>query len=202
VISGGNEIDILNRYTRQAIGSVPAPGAQAVAISREWLAYLAVKGKRYLLRARRIELPSRPGKVRGIAAVSRPAQLGHPSVDGHQVFYTVSSGRGNAIKRANPKRGKAGTVLGSRTAELLNPSAQGGRLLYVRVSRGSEPPLAIHPRPLVQSLMVKRLGHPGAGHPIYSRNGKRPLWTTSLTSRRAFVTVLAGPGPKIISTHR
>ena len=35
VISGGDRIQILNRYNREPIGSVPAPHAQALAISRE-----------------------------------------------------------------------------------------------------------------------------------------------------------------------
>ena len=102
VISGGERIDVLSRSTRQPIGSVTAPNAQAVAISRQWLAYLAVKGRRYLLRARRISDPANPGPVKGVASVSLPAQVGHPSLDGGSLFYTVSKPRRNdSIKRHN-----------------------------------------------------------------------------------------------------
>jgi len=93
-------------------------------------------------------------------------------------------------------------VVRSRAAQLLNPSAQGKHLLYVRVSRGSEPPLAIHPRRLHQTLMIKRRGRGGPGHKIYSRGRRGTLWTTALAGRRAFVTVLGHGGPKILSAHR
>ncbi len=202
VISGGDRIDILSRFTRQPIASIGAPNAQAVAISRDWLAYLAVEGRRYLLRARRIEHPASPGPVKGIASVSLPAQLGHPSLDGGSLFYAVSKPRRNSIKRRSLRSGKGGTVLRSRAVALLNPSALGDHLLYVRVSRGPEPPLAIHPRPLRQSLMIKRLGRPGQGHKVYSRGRRRDLWTTALAARRAFVTVLGHRGPKVVSTDR
>jgi hypothetical protein len=202
VISGGNRIDILSRSTRQPVGSVKAPDAQAVTISRGWLAYLAVDGKRYRMHARRIDDPAHPGKVKGIASVSSPAQIGHPSLDGGTVFYAVSKRRRNAIERRNLRSGKGGMVLRSHSDQLLNPSAHGRHLLYVRVRREWEPPLAIHPRRLRQSLMIKRIGHHGAGRRLYSRGRGPTLWTTSLTARRAFVTVLRHGGAKIVSTHR
>ncbi len=202
VISAGERIEILSRFTRQPLGSVGAPNARAVAISREWLAYLVVKRDRYLLRARRIEDPGSPGPVKGIASVSTPAQIGHPSVGGASVFYAVSKPHRNSIKRHSLRSGKGGTVLRSQAAQLLNPSVQGKHLLYARISRGSEPPLAIHPRRLRQTLMIKRLGRPGSGHKVYSHGHRRELWTTSLSPRRAFVTLLGHGGPKIVSTDR
>jgi hypothetical protein len=202
VISGGKQVNLLNRFTRQPVASVKAPGAQAIAISREWLAYLAIRRGRYLLRARRITNPADPGDLKGIASVPSPAQLGHPSLDGASVFYTVSKRHRNSIKRHNLKSGREGTVVRSRAVQLLNPSAQGKHLLYVRVSRGSEPPLAIHPRRLRQRLMIKRRGRSGPGHKIYSRGRRGTLWTTALAGRHALVTVLGHGGPKIISTRR
>jgi hypothetical protein len=202
VISAGERIQILSRSTRRPLGSVRAPHARAVAISGNWLAYLSVKGGRYLLRARRVEHPESPGSVRGIASVSSPAQIGHPSVGGASVFYAVSRRSRNSIKRHNLKTGKGRTVLRSRAAQLLNPAVQGKRLLYARVSRRSQSPQATHPRRLRQALMIKRLGRPGAGHKVYSRGRRRDLWTTSLTARRVFVTLLGRGGPKIISKKR
>ena len=202
VISGADRIAIFDRFTRRPVASVPAPGVQAVAISHDWLAYLAIKKGRYLLRGRRIDDPAHPGDVRGIASVPSPSQLGHPSLDGSSVFYAVSKQHRNSIKRHNLKSGKDGTVVRSRAAQLLNPSAQGKHLLYVRVSRGSEPPLAIHPRRLHQTLMIKRRGRGGPGHKISSRGRRGTLWTTALAGRRALVTVLGHGGPKILSAHR
>jgi hypothetical protein len=202
VISAGDRIQILNRYDRSTIVSVPAANAEALAISRSWLAYLTVDRKRYTLKARRLRGPTNPGKAKRVASVARPVQIGHPSLDGGRVFYTISKRRRNAIKRRNLKTGKGGTVLSSRTAELLNPSVSGRHLLYVRVSRGPEPPLATHPRDLAQALMIKRIGHHGAGHRIYSHGSDRTLWSTALSGRRGFVTLLGHGGPKIVSAHR
>jgi hypothetical protein len=104
--------------------------------------------------------------------------------------------------RRSLKSGKSGTVLRSRTAELLNPSMLGDHLLYVRVSRGSQSPQNTTPRPFRQELMLKRTGGHGGSRRIYKRNASRTLWTTSLGKKRAFVTLLGGHGPKIVSVKR
>ena len=202
VISGTDEIKILDRFTRKTIASVSAPGARALAISARWLAYMVVDGDRYRLRARRINRPDNPGDAKGIASVSSPAQVGHPSLDGGTVFYAVSRRHRNSIKRLNLNTGKGGTVLRSSSAELLNPAADRGHLLYVRVSRGPEPPLATHPRRLRQALMIRRIGGGGRGRAIFVLHGRRILWTTALTASRAYVTLLGRKGPRIISIHR
>ncbi|OLE36118.1 MAG: hypothetical protein AUG48_08535 [Actinobacteria bacterium 13_1_20CM_3_68_9] len=173
VISPGGHIQILNRFDRSVIASVPAPHAQALAVSRGWLAYLTVDGGRYALRARRLHNPTNPGKVRGIASVSRPG----------------GSGEG-------------GTVLRSRSAELLNPSVEGKRLLYVRVDRARQSPQKTTPPKLRQRLMLKHLHGHGDGHRVYSHGPERALWSTSLSGRRAFVTLLGHGRPRIVSAHR
>ncbi len=96
------------------------------------------------------------------------------------VFYTVSKRHRNSIKRHNLKSGKEGTVVRSRAAQLLNPSAQGKHLLYVRVSRGSEPPLAIHPRRLRPDADDQATGPPrGRPQDLLARR-RGTLWTTAL----------------------
>jgi hypothetical protein len=202
VIAGADRIEILSRFTRKEIASVPAPGVRALTISSRWLAYLVVEGDRYRLRARRINRPDHPGDVKGIASVSGPAQLGHPSLDGGTVFYAVAKRHRNSIRRRNLNSGKGGTVMRSSAAQLLNPAADRRHLLYVRVRRGSEPPLAIHPRPLRQRLMIRRIGRGGPGHPLLSLHGGRTPWTTALSARRAYVTVLGRKGPRIVSVQR
>jgi hypothetical protein len=202
VISGGSEIQILNRFTRNQIGSVGAEGVEAVAISKGWLAYLTLRSGRYALKARRIRHPANPGEPKRIAAVSSPAQIGHPSVDGGRVFYAVSKPRGNSIKRRNLGSGKRGTVVRSRTAALSNPSVLGKRLLYVRVKRARQGPQVTSAPKLRQSLMLKRIGGGGRGHRVYSHGEARRLWSTSLSAKRGFVTLLGGGGPKIVSVQR
>ena len=175
---------------------------EAVAISEGWLAYLTVKRGRYALKARRIRRPANPGKPKRIAAVSSPAQIGHPSVDGRRVFYAVSKRRGNSIKRRNLQTGKRRTEVRSRTAALSNPSVLGKRLLYVRAKRARHGPQATRVPKLRQSLMLKRIGRKGRGHRIYSRGGVATLWSTSLSARRGFVTLIGRGGPKIVSVKR
>ena len=93
-------------------------------------------------------------------------------------------------------------MLRSRTAELLNPSVNGKRLLYVRVDRARQSPQKTTPPKLRQRLMLKRLGGHGPGHRIYSHGPDRTLWSTALSGRRGFVTLLGHGGPKIVSAHR
>ena len=202
VISGGNQIKILNRFSRNEVGSVGVPEAEAVAISKGWLAYLTVKRGRYALKARRIRHPANPGKLKRIASVSSPAQIGHPSVDGGRVFYAVSKRRGSSIKRRNLRSGKRGTVVRSRTAALSNPSVLGKRLLYVRAKRARHGPA----------------GDPGAeAPPEPDAEADRPqarsqdlLHRGQLASSgrprsppgAAYVTLLGGDGPKIVSVKR
>jgi hypothetical protein len=202
LISGGDRIDLLDRFSRNPIASVPAPHAEAVSVSRGWLADLAVEGRRYTLRARRINHPARPGKARVIASVSRSAQLGRPSVNGSSVFYTVSRRRGNSIKRYRLRARKARTVLRSRADELLNPSAHGRLLAYVRVDRARQSPQRTRPPKLRQRLMLKRLKRRGPGRRIFSRGGGRVVWSTALSDRRGYVTLFGDGGPRIVSAHR
>jgi hypothetical protein len=201
-VISGNDIEILDRFNREPVGSVPAANAQGVAVSNRWLVYLTVHGGRYTLEARRLRHVAHPGKARSIASVKGSSQIGQPSIDKGRVFYVVSRSHSNAIKRRNLGSGHHGTVLSSRTAELLNPSVLGDHLLYVRVTRGPESPQATHPRKFQQRLMLKRIGKGGAGHAIYSHGSDRRLWTTSLSTTRAFVTLLGGGGPKIVSVQR
>jgi MFS family permease len=201
VISGGDQIRILNRFTRNQISSVGAQGVEAVAISKGWLAYLTLRRGRYVLKARRIRHPANPGRLRRIASVSSPAQIGHPSVDGGRVFYAVSKRRGCSIKRRNLGSGKGGTVVRSRTAALSNPSVLGKRLLYVRAKRARQGPQVTRAPKLRQSLILKRIGRK-RGRRIYSHSEGRQLWSTSLSARRGFVTLLGGGGPKIVSVKR
>jgi hypothetical protein len=201
-VISGDEIEILNRYTLNEIGSASALGAQAVAVSRDWLVYLKVRDGRYVLKARRIEHPAQPGDPKTIAAVSSPAQIGHPSVGGARVFYALSRRHRSSIKRGNLGSGKRATLLSSRRAALLNPAARGRALLYVRTRRARQGPQQTSAPPLRQSLMLKRLGQGGWGHSIHSHHGDRRLWSTSLSAKRAFVTLIGGGRPRIVSVKR
>ena len=202
MISGGNKIQILNRVSREQIGWVPAPNAESLAISRGWLVYLTVEQGRYKLRARRIDDPTNPGKVKGIASVSRPTQLGHPSLDGGRLVYAVSKRRANSIKRRNLSSGQAhGRCFAPEPTQLLNPSVHGKRLVYVRVDRARQSPQRTSPPKLRQRVMLRRLTGRGSGRRIYSHGPDRTVWSTSLSGKRAYVTLFGGGRTRIISVH-
>jgi hypothetical protein len=201
VISGRSEIRVLNRVSREQVASIAAPNASSVAISRGWLVYLVAEGGRYKLRARRIDDPTNPGKVKGIASVSRPTQLGHPSLDGGRLVYSVSKRRANTIKRRNLSSQRSRTVLRSRTDQLLNPSVHGKRLIYVRVDRARQSPQRTSPPKLRQRVVLRRLTGRGSGRRIYSHGPDRTVWSTSLSGKRAYVSLFGGGRLKIVSVH-
>jgi hypothetical protein len=200
-VISGPQIKILRRFSQNEVGSVRVPEAEAVAISRNWLAYLTVKRGDYALKARGIRHPANPGKLKRIASVSRPAQIGHPSVHRGRVFYAVSRRSANSIKRRKLRSGKPHTVVRSRTAQLSNPSVRRRHLLYVRAKRARHGPQATRTPKLRQSLILKRIGRKRSQR-IYLHRGHRRLWSTSLSSKRGYVTLLGGDGPKIVSVKR
>jgi hypothetical protein len=201
-VISGDGIKVLNRFKRNVLTSLSAPHAEALAISRDWLAYLSRGRGRTVLMARRITDLLHPGDVKQIASADPPGAVGHPSLTEGRVVFTVSGRRSNSIRLVRLNSGKERTLLTSRRAQLLNPAILGKRLLYVRVSRGSQGPLATTPRPLHQSLMLRRAGGHGKGHRIYRQSHHRRLWTTSLGAKRAYVTLLGGQGQQIVSVQR
>jgi len=201
-VVSGDQIKILNRFRRNVLTSLSAPHAEALAISRDWLTYLSRSHGRTVLMARRITDMLHPGDVHQVATVDPPAAVGHPSLTEGRLVFTVSGRRGNSIRLVRLNSGKERTLLSSRRAQLLNPAILGRRLVYVRVSRGSQGPLATAPRPLHQYLMLRRAGGHGKGHRIYRQNHERRLWTTSLGAKRAYVTLLGGHGPQVVSVQR
>jgi hypothetical protein len=202
-VISGSQIRILDRFTLEAVSTVPAFHPEAVAVSPDWLAYLSRYHGRSTLNVRSIERPGQPGQVRELAAATAPSAIGRPSLGKGRVAFTVSKSRGNAIRLVDLKSGKTRTLVRSRSAQLLSPSLLGKRLLYVRVSRGSQGPLASSPRPLHQSLLLRRVAGHGRGQKIYGRRGfNRKLWTTSLGPKRGYVTILGGDGPRVVSVKR
>jgi hypothetical protein len=202
-VISGSQIRILNRFTLDVLATVPAFHPQAVAVSPSWLAYLSLSHGHYVLKVRSIDRLGHPGKARQVAEASAPAVIGRPSIAKGRVVFPVSKRRSNVIRLVGLGSGKQRTLLRSRSDQLLSPSLLGRRLLYVRVSRGSQGPLAVAPRPLRQSLMLRRVSGHARGHRVYRRRGlDRRLWTTSLGPKRAYLTVLGGEGPRIVSVKR
>jgi hypothetical protein len=92
-------------------------------------------------------------------------------------------------------------VLRSRTDQLLNPSVHGKRLIYVRVDRARQSPQRTSPPKLRQRVMLRRLTGRGSGRRIYSHGSDRTVWSTSLSGKRAYVSLFGGGRLKIVSVH-
>jgi hypothetical protein len=202
-VISGSQIRILNRVTLDVVSTVQASHPQAVAVSPDWLAYLSRSHGRSTLNVRSIKRLRHPGSPRQVAAASAPSAIGRPSIGKGRVAFTLSKGRSNAIRLVGLQSGKTRTLVRSRSDQLLNPSLLGKRLLYVRVSRGSQAPLAVSPRPLHQRLLLRRVAGHGRGQKVYGRRGfNRKLWTTSLGPKRVYLTILGGDGPRVVSVKR
>ena len=169
------------------IGRVPAPDADAVAISKRWLVWRARKRRARLPPRPQRRRPARPGpstrSARPAAAPSSAARASTTtgsSTPARPRARTRSSSRLLGAKRK--KRAKA-TLLRSRTEGLSNPSIRGGSLLYVRSTARAD------------RLKLARVGGGGSGRTLLSRR-TGTLWSTALSDRRAYVTLIHGSRPR------
>jgi hypothetical protein len=192
VIRGG-EIAILSAVDLSELGRYPAPDADAVAVSKRWLVWRAhTSGGRDYLRARKVANPGRPRPVRSLGSAGGSSQLGRPSLDGARLVYAVATRRENRIVGralgAGRRRAAKATLVRSRTVGLSNPSLNGGELLYVRHARRAD------------RLTLTRAGG-GQGRALLSRR-RGTLWSTALSTKRAYVTLLLGAAQRIVSVAR
>jgi hypothetical protein len=195
VIEAG-EIRILSAKDLSEVGRVAAPGADAVAISGSWLVWRAHRDGRDYLRARGLASPAAPGRERGIDRSSPRAQLGRPSLDGGRLVYARAGLRENLVVSRRLGSGGAGAkavLIRSRFNSLSNPSVHGGALLYVLGT------------PRGDRLKLRAISARGAGRTLLSRKRHEgTLWSTALTTDRAYVTLIEGSAPrqKILSVPR
>jgi hypothetical protein len=190
-VASGDEIVLLSAADLSEEGRFHAPSTDAIAVSSNWVAWRSRDDGDDTLRARRIDNPANPGKVKTVAAARGAAQLGRPSLDDNRLVYARATRRVNRIvARRLGKKGGSRTLRRSVTAGLSNPSIGGGQLLYVRHERR---------RDLLKLARVKS----GEGRTLISRR-RGTLWSTALSKRRAYVTAISGTGPsqKILSAKR
>ncbi len=193
VVSGGR-IVILSAKDLTEVGRVSAPGADAVAISGTWLAWRARVYGRDLMRARNLRDPAAPGPEQSLGRAGGAAQLGRPSLDGNRLVYARATARENVIVKRllGVKRKKQAKVTLMRSIKegLSNPTIRGRDLLYVRHTRRAD------------RLKLAAVGG-GAGRTLLSRRGGT-LWSTALSRKRAYVTLIHGTAPRqrILSVGR
>ena len=173
----GDRVEIYNRNTLTEIDSFKTKGADAVAIEKKWVAYRVRKKGDDSLWWKRLKAN---GKVKSkrklLAKANKPGQVGIPSMTGKRVVFAVA--RRNANKIMLKKRGEQRkTVLSTKLSGVSNPSVRGAKMLFVLNKRSND------------ELRLKRIGSGGFG----SKVTQRPrLWSTSLTKKRAYFTVLTG----------
>ena len=184
--------------------SVNAPGADALAVSRSWLAWRAREGAGDVMYA----APLSGGEAR---EVIRAPELGRPALEGSRLAFHVNVVRSGRILLFDLATGQGGTIRQERRALLLNPSLHGGRLLYVRAVYSRQelrlgPPTRRSPRRDRRLWSTVPTGRRDAGHEPgdqHKRHGhphrmwRRPrrgvsatLWTTALAADAAYVTRL------------
>jgi hypothetical protein len=196
-VVSGNQIVLRRAADLSQEATYPASGADAVAISKGWLAWRERSGSRDAIRARSIANPDSPGPVRTIATAKGAKQLSQPSVAGRRLVYGKAVPRRNRIlfRALGAKRRRV--LVSSVTHGLSNPTVHGKRLLYVRHERGRD-------RLKLASLRKgkRKAVRRGAGRTLLRSKGT--LWSTAMTGKRAYVTVIKGTRPKqrIISVKR
>ena len=194
VLSGG-QIVLLSSVDLTIMGRYPAPGADAVAVSRRWVAWRTRRNGRDFMRARHLPTPGDPGPVKELGKAGGASQLGRPSLDGNRLVYARATRHENRIVSrllgAKRKKRAKTTLIRSRTDALSNPAIQGDRLLYVRHTRRAD------------KLKLASLRGRGKGQTLLSRRSGT-LWSTALAAGRAYVTHIQGSAPrqKILSVRR
>jgi hypothetical protein len=186
VISGG-EVVLLDRAGLAEVARIPAAGADALAVSRDWLVYRRREEGRDVLEARRIADPLNPGPPHRITSAGSPSQVGRPSLDDHVVAWATNQPDESRIWKRDLEARKNKVVTGSRFALLSNPALDGNRLVYVRATE--------HREQLIARSAAKR----GGGHPIHRFKGQGYLWSTELRGGTAYVTVVRSGGIAIVS---
>jgi hypothetical protein len=183
-VTTGSEIVVLRLADLGPIGRMHAANADALAISKRWLAWRESTNGRDLMRARRLRDPAEPGGVISIDRAGGSAQLGRPSLDGNRLVYAHATRKRNSIvKRVlGGKRKRRSTVMRSKTDGLSNPSLRGKRLLYVRHTRRAD------------RLQIVSLKGKGKGRTLLGRK-RGTLWSTALGRGRAYVTLIGGTAP-------
>jgi hypothetical protein len=213
----GSIVTIARRDVLTSVLSLRLSGVDKLAISDRWLVY-RVGGDLF---ARRLASPRHPIHVAGS---SSSGQVGRPAINGDTVVYSVTGVGGSRIATVDLRRHRRRTLRRSRASQFLNPTLVGRQLLYVSSSRcsqllrlgpsgGGREHFLVGLSPIARHDPGHEPGHTEQGsEPGRCPGGVRPqasslLWTTALSSRYAYVTVLrfgsAGLGsPRILRFRR
>ena len=202
----GGLAHVVSLATGAAIVTVPAPGADALAVASRWLVMRrTVSAQREVIQATPLDRVAPP---RTVAASRLPGSLGRPSLDGKRLVWAHSTVRTSVITELNLETGRSRTPLRANSgAAYAEPSLHHAWLLYVREGRCTQQlrlrSLA-HPRRDTALLTRGPLGLRDAGYePGHTSQGSGPsrcghrqrasamVWATALSEQDAYVTLVA-----------
>jgi hypothetical protein len=180
--------------------------ARSVAVSRDWVAWRTTAGG--LDSIATAKLPTGEPGESGVAPKGRA--LGRPALSGSTRLYHRTTATGSVIRSLDLATGTRTTLRSQHRSMLLNPTALGDRLLYVRSTFRRQQLLL---GPLATGLVgadrelysttptgrrdsahepghVKNEHYPGGLYPRPPAGRSDTLWTTALGPRAAYVTRL------------
>jgi hypothetical protein len=180
------------------VAELSVAGVDALAVNDAWLAYRTHRSGRDRIAVRRLE----GGDERVVAVAPSLSALGRPALAGNLLVFHVATPRVSRIVGVDLRRGRAEVLRSSRIDELTNPAVRAGQLLYVRQTALAQQllmgPLDAPRRDRVLyrtgPVGIRDTGHEhGYSHVTRSprpRRARSLLWTTALTPRAAFVTLM------------
>jgi len=129
----GESLVVADQLTLRELLRIVAPGAEEPALSARWLIWRAHDGGGDVLRMLDLQAPGLPPA--DIRRVPAPVRIGRPSLDGdHLVFHVAQRSESRIEEIYLPTRRRTTLRIGADGAQLLNPSEEGGELLYVSAS--------------------------------------------------------------------
>jgi hypothetical protein len=202
VVRVGDGLEILRRNDRRPLSHLDLQSVWASAISGRWVVFAQSGNHHDVLRARRLNHGRPKGPSHVVVRVGHPTRLGHPGLDGRTLVYAVSRPRSSIIAWRQLGTGRGGVIARARRGLVCCPAVSRGQVVYVHASRRRESSQATFAPPLVQRVMLGGVGSRRA-HPIYTRRSPHgTLFSTALSARRAYVTVLHRRSARILTIRR
>jgi len=210
-VRNGDAVMLLDRFTLKPVQTVPAPGADALAVSATWLVYRRLTPAGDELHA--VPLPAgAPDRV--VASSQGVIELGRPALAASSVVYDRAGPDASSLEAVDLVSGAVQVLRHSKHLAFVNPAVLGNELLYERMSYCAQEVhlTSLNGRGGGGDRVVMFVGAPAARdrglEPGVIREGARPsrcparfggraavaLWATALSPTAAYVTELGPPG--------
>jgi hypothetical protein len=175
----GNAIQLMDRTSLAPLARIDAAGADAIAVSDNWLAYRVSTGSGDQMFIRHLANPAAPGPPAQVDGAGGTDQLSPPALDGALLVYGVATPGGSRIVQRVLGTRKHRVLVRSPRLLLFDPSVKGRSFSYVRSdARRSR-------------LMVRKRPSHGPGRILFTlKRSQGQLWSDALTGSVAYVTLL------------